>query len=324
MSYEVQGNTLIGFVDNQVDIGSHYDAGTDRLVFTFQLNAGSGDFQFKLYDQLDHDAPFDDPGDGSGLADQNFDLVDSDPNNDVSSLNFGHVIKVTDFDGDSVILDGKVDIKIRDDIPEVKCGETVYGVVEEEQLSKGNEDNLDQNGLDLDPPSNDTTATVSGNGANSLASLIEVGADENGKFTFRDHILNDVVKDKNGNTVTSDGHTVRIEDIDHGHDSGGDFTLITAEANGHDIFTLKVYEDGDWQFTLKDQIDHPDHTVDNGSTSHGSLEEFLKSRSFRVPPVHGFRRRYRLPPRQQLPDQGHRRYADCGPRSQERRQVAAG
>ena len=37
LSYEVVGNELIGFVDNRVNIGTTYDDGIDRLVFTFKI-----------------------------------------------------------------------------------------------------------------------------------------------------------------------------------------------------------------------------------------------------------------------------------------------
>ena len=115
LSYEVVGNELIGFVDNRVNIGSTYDQGIDRLVFTFELtNIHTGHFEFSLFDQLDHDPP-----PNGTLADQNFGLVDDVPGQDVTALDFGHVIKATDFDGDSVVLNDKLEIHVRDDIPTV-------------------------------------------------------------------------------------------------------------------------------------------------------------------------------------------------------------
>ena len=119
LSYDIDGNILYAFVQDGGGFGTNYDAGDDRLVFTFEItNTTTGHFEFKLYDQLDHDPPGDD-GDPPVLADQNFDLVD-DVSGDVTTLHFGNVIQATDFDGDSVVLKDKVDIKVRDDVPELK------------------------------------------------------------------------------------------------------------------------------------------------------------------------------------------------------------
>ncbi len=79
----------------------------DRLVFQLTLQP-NGNYKFELYDQLDHDL-------GQG---QNFDLQDDVPG-DVYAIDFGKLIEVTDFDGDSVGLDGRLIIKVRDDVPEI-------------------------------------------------------------------------------------------------------------------------------------------------------------------------------------------------------------
>ena len=119
LSYDVDNNILYAFAQDGGGIGSNYDEHTDRLVFTFEITGSqSGNFEFKLYDQLDHDPPGDDPGDPDVLSEENFDLVDN-VEGDVTKLNFGHVIQATDFDGDRVILDGKVDIKVHDDVPQL-------------------------------------------------------------------------------------------------------------------------------------------------------------------------------------------------------------
>lgn len=117
-----------------------YDPPADRQVFRLTLNP-DGTWTFELYDQIDHDPPYDvnpvgfvtqdDPNyvDNNGhantpTADQNTDLIDSDDNPplpnrplDVEALDFGRIIEAVDFDGDAVTLDGKFLISIRDDIP---------------------------------------------------------------------------------------------------------------------------------------------------------------------------------------------------------------
>ncbi|MEM9357644.1 MAG: DUF4114 domain-containing protein, partial [Pseudomonadota bacterium] len=123
LSYEVQTQnlpyghvitTLVAFVDHPSSNDGEFGSG-DRMVFTFALHSKTGGFTFKLFDQLDHDKPFDDRGDypryGDDYphADQNFDLQDG-IDGDVRDLDFGSIIKASDFDGDSITLDGKVHI----------------------------------------------------------------------------------------------------------------------------------------------------------------------------------------------------------------------
>ena len=121
ISYDFQGNTLFGFVDDGSNSG--YQEGEDRLVFAFQLQS-NGNFKFELFDQLDHDPPNDDANpllDGFSFvtgSDENIDLQDNVPFVEITSLNFGALINATDFDGDTVNLHDQLIIKIRDDVPE--------------------------------------------------------------------------------------------------------------------------------------------------------------------------------------------------------------
>lgn len=257
LSYDLQGNKLIAFDNAGNSLGTSYDSGDDRLVFTLEItNPATGEFEFKLYDQLDHDAP------NSG-SDQNYDLEDDLPGNgDVEYIDFGNILKATDFDGDSVVLEDLVKIRIRDDVPELAHNKTVWGVVEEEHLPLGNDDttagppDLDS---DTNANKNITTDTVTGTGANSLAALVITGADENGKFTFKSSgLIGSSIKTTDGDTVTSDGDVVKVTSVSGGSDGGGQFQLLTAKADGRTIFTLKVYANGDWKFDLEDQIDHDD------------------------------------------------------------------
>ncbi len=276
LSYTVQNGVLIGYVDQGQ---GGYQSNSDRTVFKLTLT-GNGDFKLQLFDQLDHDRPYDDFGDRAGSgdltppagnADQNFDLQDN-VSGDLTAIDFGRVIQATDFDGDTVTLNGKVTIAIRDDIPQLIGNVSVGGVVEEEQLPGGNDDFLpDPIDADQDIPHsnqdyNQTTNIVSGTGANGLGALIATGADDNGKFEVRADIRNAVITDANGHTVTSSGANVVVSNVSEGTDSGGRYDLITAQAGGNVVFTLKVYETGNWTFELKDQLDHT-----NGDNIEGTL-----------------------------------------------------
>ena len=57
--YSVNGDTLTGYVE--AGGGAGYQAGTDRAVFTLQVNS-SGHYKFTLLDQIDHlpNSPADD------------------------------------------------------------------------------------------------------------------------------------------------------------------------------------------------------------------------------------------------------------------------
>jgi hypothetical protein len=279
--YEIQDGTLFAYVNN--DGIQSYDPQADRLVFEFSVDPQTGEFAFKLWDQVDHDHPYDDagdlpqiPGDQYPDADQNHDLRNASSQDDVSAIDFGQYIDVTDYDGDSVNLDGKVIIKIIDDIPEVKCGEKVWGVVEEEHIKpEGNEDfNAAWPDLDFDhwqpgDDYNDTTTVAFGNSQNSqsLTSLIKVGADEKGAFAIKDGVCEgDKIRDKDGHVLQSKDKDVKITDINKDyHDGKLVKTTIEARAtDGRLIFTLTIEADGDWKFQLFDQIDHhPNYLADD-------------------------------------------------------------
>ncbi len=265
LSYEVQTQnlpygqvitTLVAFVDHPSSNDGEFGSG-DRLVFTFALNSKSGGFTFKLFDQLDHDKPFDDRGDypryGDDYphADQNFDLQDS-IYGDVRELDFGSIIKASDFDGDSITLDGKVHIKVRDDIPELVDGAMVMGVVEEEHANvqgDGNEEGKDgppNQFLDDDVNGDPNITTHQAEGY--LNSLVDVGADEPASFKLVKIPSQSAID----SGLTSKGQTVFLV-------SDGD-VLTGVVQGGREVFTLEVQGNGKYIFTLKDQLDHsPGH-----------------------------------------------------------------
>ncbi|HVU22247.1 MAG TPA: hypothetical protein VHE09_16065, partial [Rhizomicrobium sp.] len=182
LSYQVVGDTLIGFVNAQ-GIGHSFDPQDgDRLIFTFTIKQ-NGDYSFKLFDQLDHV-----PGHG-----QNTDLVNDVPGS-VSAIDFGQLVQATDFDGDSVTLDNKLFITIRDDIPQVISDSRIALTVAEDDISTlGSSPNPGSLGTGPDDgnsdgsftgdPNNETggPANVSGT---LLGSVVAAGADEPLTFSF--------------------------------------------------------------------------------------------------------------------------------------------
>jgi T1SS-143 domain-containing protein len=126
LSYAIVGDTVIAYVNNAL---GGYQPLIDRTVFTLSLDHTSGDFQFKLFDQLDHVA-------GGG---KNTDLQGA--NGVVSGLDFGSLIVATDGDGDSVTLNGKLTIEITDDIPKITSfHETGATVTVDETAGKQSDD----------------------------------------------------------------------------------------------------------------------------------------------------------------------------------------
>lgn len=226
-------------------------AGQDnRIVFEFRVNVTTGDYEFRLYDQLDHGLP-------EGGFDPNFDLQTGA----ASALDFGAIVRAYDGDGDYVDLVDQLLIKVRDDVPELAKHGLAIGVVEEEQLNGGNEDTGGLLDIDLNIFGHhyDVISTVSSdNGLMSLKNLIVGGADGGGKFSARADVEGTVVRDADGNTVKSGEFEVVISSVEKLSDAGGTYTLMIATANGNNVFTLKVYESGEWRFELLDQLDHKD------------------------------------------------------------------
>ena len=269
LSYDVQGGILYGFANAGGTIGQSYDPENgDRLVFQFTLE-GDGDFTFELFDQLDHDSPFDDSGDGGpGLADENFDLEDSDPDSDVNAIDFGALIKATDYDGDSVVLDDKLLIRIRDDIPKLIDRAKLVATVDEDDIdtsqSKGtsvDDGTGDGSSTGPNPPENGDSAGFDGpaNVSGSLTSLVESGADE--PLTFR-FIAEGSVRDglqpiglrSQGEIISYDLQgNVLIGFVN----IGGSIGMSYDPDNGdRQVFKLTLQQNGTYTFELFDQMDH--------------------------------------------------------------------
>ena len=114
------GHTIVAYVNQTLFPGfpnSDYQPLVDRTIFTLTLDQTSGDFVFKLYDQLDHVS-------GGG---HNTDLQGA--NGPVSGLDFGSLILATDGDGDSIAMTGKLTIDVTDDTPQISAAVNPIGYV---------------------------------------------------------------------------------------------------------------------------------------------------------------------------------------------------
>ena len=261
LSFDLQGNVLYGFVDAALDAAQFFQPENgDRPVFKLTLNE-NGSYTFELLDQLDHDKP------RSG-ADENFDLQDDLDNADVTAINFGAVIKATDFDGDSVSLDGAFSIKVRDDVPELS-GKTESRIVDEDDISTmadglpggslgtSPDDNNTKDGSYTGNPISNTTgpAFISG----SLSNLIKGGADEAVKFSFIGEVAVRAALTSLG--LTSKGGTLSFDLQGKVLYGFVDADLAVAQfyqpQNGdRPVFKLTLNENGSYEFELLDQLDH--------------------------------------------------------------------
>jgi T1SS-143 domain-containing protein len=257
LSYEIRNGVLYAFDNAGSELGKSYDPQFgDRLVFELKLN-GNGSYEFRLYDQLDHDAPGDDFWERPTNSDENFDLQDGLWFKDVTAINFGALIKATDYDGDSVSLNNAFSIKIRDDVPELS-GREENRLVDEDDIrtsrsvgTSPNDGNGD--GSYTGSPNNNQPgpAFISG----SLANLIKGGADDTVKFSFiREQTavseLQFLGLSSKGVKLSYDiqGKTLYAYDNDAGYAGYGQGDRL--------VFKLTVNEDGSYTFELHDQLDH--------------------------------------------------------------------
>ena len=270
------GTTLNAYVD--INNNDAYNSATDRLVFKLVLNT-NGNWQFELHDQIDHDPPYDTdpagfistddpnfPG-NTPTADQNTDLIDFDDDNtppgeprlfDIDTLNFGAIILATDHDKDFVNLDGRFLIQIRDDIPQAKASGVASIQVDEDELVLGDNGDLATGNTDNPPDTVTDEATFT---AAILNGLINVGADEpltwtiNGSFPSN----NNEVRTTDGDIVRSLGAAVKYVAGPGGSvigyaDTDNDDNFDGSE---REVFRITDLGGGNFQFDLKDKIDHP-------------------------------------------------------------------
>ncbi|TYC56438.1 type I secretion C-terminal target domain-containing protein [Rhodobacterales bacterium] len=125
ISYEISGDTLLAYFDNVGNPG--YEPVIDFPIFLFKLDPDSGDFVFQQIGQLDHA-----PGDGENSQLQS-------TGGPIDAIDFGRIIVASDADGDSLNLDGKLNISIKDDIP--RPAATLEGEIRIDETGGSNGDN---------------------------------------------------------------------------------------------------------------------------------------------------------------------------------------
>ena len=225
LSYEIQGDTLIGYVNSHPDYpgySSHYD----RTVFTLELQE-NGYFKYIQYDQLDHkyyDKPIDE-----------------------LKIDFSKIVKFSDFDGDTIMLDPwSFVIKVGDDEPELSH-HNIYRSVDEDDirtyLSKGSESHNDQGPIKT---------------SGDLSKLVIVGADEPAKFSFKhdaEHTMRDLDLKSQGKYLSYEvqGDTLYAYVNAYPQYPGYSSTYDRL------VFTLEVEHDGDFEYKQYDQLDHIAH-----------------------------------------------------------------
>ena len=200
VTYLVSGNTLTA------------KAGANT-VFTIEDNL-DGTFTFTLLDQLDH-LPL-----GSGAGDD-----------EPLTLNLAAAFKATDFDGDSVVLTGALNLIVENDVPTAVQTTVPLGTVYEDGLN-----NLSSIG-NPEVGSTQITATIT---SLQLKPLVSVGADEDVTFSLNGDV---------GNPSGLTSHNVAVTYSVVGN-------TLTASAGANTVFTIVDNLDGSFTFTLKDQLDH--------------------------------------------------------------------
>ena len=262
LSYEIRDGVLYAFDNAGPDLGRSYDPQFgDRLVFELRLNA-NGSYEFRLYDQLDHDAPGDDFRERPTNSDENFDLQDGLAFRDVTSINFGGLIKATDYDGDSVSLDNVFSVKIRDDVPELS-GAKENRFIDEDDIKNNQSSGTSPN--DGDSIDKSFTGSPSSNGegpafiSGSLANLIKGGADDTVKFSFINENTARSTLDLLG--LKSQGAELSYDIRDgvlYAFDNAGPQKGDSYDPDNGDrlVFKLTLNENGSYTFELVDQLDH--------------------------------------------------------------------
>ncbi|MDZ7873384.1 MAG: DUF5801 repeats-in-toxin domain-containing protein [Rhizobium sp.] len=261
LSYEIRNGVLYAFDNAGSELGKSYDPQFgDRLVFELKLN-GNGSYEFRLQDQLDHDAPGDDFWERSTNSDEKVDLQDGLWFQDVTAINFGALIKATDFDGDSVSLNNAFSIKIRDDVPELS-GKEENRLVDEDDIkndqSTGNFPN-DGSGDGSFTGSQNSNGNGPANISGSLASLIKGGADDTVKFSFINENTARSTLDRLG--LRSEGAELSYDIRDgvlYAFDNAGSRKGESYDPDNGDrlVFKLTLNENGSYTFELVDQLDH--------------------------------------------------------------------
>ncbi len=232
LSYTVIGNTILGFINNN---GGGYSPIFDRPVLSITLNS-DGSFKYQQYDQLDHA-----PGAGNDLK---------SGSTTISGIDFGSVIKATDGDGDSITLDGKLIVKVTDDIPTVSISLTGHIVTHDETF--GVNSNSD------DTNSNQVRAIFSGlEGSEHVSALgyareseaivnygYSAGADEPGKVSLTLAVTN---ADSGLKTTAGEAITLSMQNG----------LIVGRDEHGKAVFAINIDSGGRVSIAQYQAIQHP-------------------------------------------------------------------
>jgi hypothetical protein len=262
---------------------------TSNPVFELKLDQETGEFEFRLYDELLHVAP------ESG-ADENF-MLRSGPEGQVGAINFGAVIEAVDKDGDAVTLNGMFEVKVRDDIPEVDVDIRRDGeVIHDESVGFQNDDTSSGYvaGLFSSVANKGDDPDVAGSGAIGFArsgsaivsvdwSDTETGADApalGGSYSLAILNANSGLKTTEGANITLslDGDGRIIGTVDTGVNAGKTAFAIAIDGGDGEVFIAQYLS-----------IKHPD-TGDHGRGCRPGRQDR------RALLADGFRWRYRVRP----------------------------
>ncbi|WP_208980996.1 DUF5801 repeats-in-toxin domain-containing protein [Pseudovibrio sp. W64] len=228
-----------------------------RPVIGLLLNTETGEFAVLQADQLDHVT-----GNGENTALQ---LLNGD---ELAAIDFGAVIIATDGDGDTVALDGKLDVTVVDDIPAPELWVDDHIRIDETQGPHS--DNI--------PPwiGSDTFKDVTNTGGDFdlngpiyarndvLDGSLNVGADEAGSYEVTLEIASDGVS---SGLFTTEGDEIFLSEENGlivGRLAGGD-----GRPEGLAVFAIHVHQNGDVSMVQYMSIKHPDTT---SSDEHVSLD----------------------------------------------------
>ncbi|MFN3718632.1 MAG: DUF5801 repeats-in-toxin domain-containing protein [Rhizobium rhizophilum] len=252
--FTIINGAIVGYVNNAF---GGFQPLIDRPVMSLELDKQTGEFVFRLYDQLDH------VGDSAVAENTVLATKVGGVAGPLDNLDFGKIIKATDGDGDSISLDGKLVITIKDDVPEL-TGKTEARTVDEDDIRTSQ--SLGTSPADYDADGSWTGGPgQGGNGGafidGSLAYLVKGGADDAVKFSFSD----DAASVLQGLGLKSKGDLLSYEvkgNILYAYDNNDG----TAGYGAGDrvVFKLTLNSNGSYSFELIDQLDHvkPDAGAD--------------------------------------------------------------
>jgi len=172
-------------------------------------------------------------------------------------INLLDTVTVTAQDGDGDKVNVKVYLKVQDDVPVAVKGVEEVKVDEDDIKTKLSQGNYPDDG-NADGSYTGNPAYATGGPANvsgSVSHLVSFGAD-GGTFSLSDNF-----KALESQKLFSKGDA-----LEYSLNEAGD-TLI-ASAGGRMVFTLELEADGDYKFSLFDQLDHPKGGGENNLPIH--------------------------------------------------------